>query len=378
MLYIMSNNVIVLKYGGTSVSSPYRLKDVANHIVSYKKQGYKIAVVVSAMGSTTDYLIKLANDIALNPPKRELDMLLTTGERITMSLLSMAIQRIGYKSISFTGSQVGIITTNDHTNARILEIRGERLIEALNNDYIVIVAGFQGMSREREITTLGRGGSDTTAVALAGFLNAQRCEIITDVNGIYTSDPFIVKNAKVIKEISYDVALQLCYGGAKVMHPRAIALAYKYNIPIKITSLIKEGEGTMIKYRPISEENVVKGISLKSNLYALEIEKNELKEYNGEILFVIEKDNRYLIITTTKSQKVIADDIHIITIVGNGINTDNYILQTVIKTISESIKIMNITVSPINLVIVLKGNEDDVKNTTIKLSSLLNLTEEKE
>ncbi len=369
-------NTIVLKYGGTSVSSPYRLKDVANHIISYKRKGYNVVVVVSAMGSTTDYLIKLAKDISPTPPKRELDMLLTTGERITMSLLSMAIQSMGYRAISFTGSQVGIITSNNHTNARIIEIKGERLIKALYDDYIVIVAGFQGMSKEREITTLGRGGSDTTAVAIAGFLKANRCEIITDVNGIYTTDPNTVKNAKIIKDISYDVALQLCYGGAKVMHPRAIALAYKYNIPIKITSLIKEGEGTMIKYIPISEENVVKGISLKPNLYAVEMDKDELQYYEEEILFVMENNDKYTVITPVKTDYPYEEDIHIITIVGNGINTNKEIIQTVINTIPENIKIINMSISPINLVIVLKGGEETVKNILVKLSSLLKLTEE--
>lgn len=218
------------------MADPSKLKLVAQRVVSAKKNGYDVVVVVSAMGKTTDNLLQLAKSVSDNPTKRELDMLLSSGERITMSLLSMAIQTQGYEAISLTGSQSGIITNDSHANARIIDVKPVRILDELEKGRVVIVAGFQGMSYKREVTTLGRGGSDTTAVALAGALGAEICEICSDVDAVYTSDPRVVKDAKPLRELTYNEMLALSEGGAKVLNPEAIAFAEKHDVKIYSTA----------------------------------------------------------------------------------------------------------------------------------------------
>ncbi len=240
-------SLIIQKFGGTSLATPERIKRAAERIVETKRRGDDVVVVVSAMGDTTDKLFSFAKRITENPPERELDMLLTAGERISMSLLSMAIMRLGFDAISFTGSQVGIVTDTRHTEARIIEIKGDRLLKALREGKIPIVAGFQGVSREKEVTTLGRGGSDTTAVALGVWLGADLCEIYTDVSGVYTEDPKVFKQVKRLKEISYEEILELSSLGAEVLHPRACILAAKYRLPLSIRSSFNKREGTMVR-----------------------------------------------------------------------------------------------------------------------------------
>jgi len=247
---------IVQKYGGTSVGNPERILNVAERIVRLKKAGNHVLVVVSAMGDTTDDLISLAREVAGNPPKREMDMLLSSGERISMALLSMAINDMGVSAISFTGSQSGILTDTSHTEARILSISGTRIREALDKDKVVIVAGFQGCSHEREVTTLGRGGSDTTAVALAIALKADRCEILTDVDGVYSADPRIVKNAKKLDFCSYDEMLEMAWLGAKVLHPRSVEIAKKFDMPIVVASSFNNNPGTLIKGEDMEKAEV--------------------------------------------------------------------------------------------------------------------------
>lgn len=264
--------LIVQKFGGTSVSSPARIKRVALRIIETKQAGNDIVVVVSAMGGTTDKLLKLARTVSPSPVRRELDMLLSAGERISMSLLSMAIGDLGYEGVSFTGSQVGIVTDNRHTDARILEIKGDRLRDALSQGKIPIVAGFQGVSREREITTLGRGGSDTTAVALAVSLNASRCEIYTDVTGVFTEDPRVYKKVKKIPELSFEEMLELSALGAKVLHPRACALAARYRMPVYVLSSLTKKEGTMIKSEINLEKAFVRAITHLDDLYRLSLQ----------------------------------------------------------------------------------------------------------
>ena len=223
---------IVQKYGGSSVATPEKILEVAKLIVARKRQGNDVVVVVSAMGKTTDELLALAHRISDEPPQRELDMLVTAGERISMALLSMAIWAEGEKAISFTGSQSGIITEDSHQGAQILEIRPERVIEALGQGYVVIVAGFQGVSRQREITTLGRGGSDTTAVAMAAALGAASCEIYSDVDGVYTLDPNLCPQAKLLPELDYHAMRTLAGAGAKVLNSEAVAFAERAGIQI--------------------------------------------------------------------------------------------------------------------------------------------------
>ncbi len=238
--------LIVQKYGGTSVADTRKIKKIARRIVRRYRKGDRIVVVVSAMGETTDRLIELAHQINPKPHPRELDMLLTAGERQTMALLALAIMGMGYEAQSFTGSQVGIITDRYHADARIQEIRFYRITDALRQGKIPIVAGFQGMSEEREITTLGRGGSDVTAVALAAVLRADACELYKDVPGICTENPQEFPDVKPIKEITFTELAELAQAGSEVIHPRACALAEKYRVPLKILSTFNNKRGTMV------------------------------------------------------------------------------------------------------------------------------------
>lgn len=264
-------HVIVQKYGGTSVGSVERIKHVAKRIVKAKNKGYKVVVVVSAMGKTTDQLIEKALEINPNPPSREWDMLLSTGEQITISLLAMAIQELNEDVVSLTGSQCGIFTDGKHKKARITEINSDRIESELKEGKIVIAAGFQGISKDNDITTLGRGGSDTTAVALAAAINAEKCEIYTDVDGVYTSDPRLVTNAKLLHSISYDEMLELASLGANVLHSRSVELARKYNVPLVVKSSFNEGCGTEIVEVNNVEKVLVRGVSLDKNIAKISI-----------------------------------------------------------------------------------------------------------
>ena len=253
--------LIVQKFGGTSVADTNSLKLVAERIIECKKENKDVVVVPSAMGSSTDELIHLASELSEKPTPREMDMLLSAGERITMSLLSMHLNSLGYSSFSLTGSQAGIITTSRHGKAEIEEITGERVKEGIDQGDIVIVAGFQGFNRDtREITTLGRGGSDATAVALAAALGAERCEIFTDVEGVYTADPRIINNAKLIDEITYDEMLEMSSSGAGVLMARSVEFGRRYNIPIIVKSTFKNNKGTLVKGK-IMEEAIVSGVT---------------------------------------------------------------------------------------------------------------------
>ena len=265
--------LIVRKYGGSSVGTPERMRAVAEKVVAARRRGDQLVVVVSAMGDSTDDLLDLAANVVghgkagANHP-REMDMLLSAGERISMALLAMAIGEAGEKAVSLTGSQAAIITDDTHTAARITEVRADRVRAALDKDQVVIVAGFQGVSSSREITTLGRGGSDTTAVALAAALEADRCEIYSDVRGVYTADPRKVPNARIVPELSYEEMLELAAGGAQVMHGRAVEIAANYNVDLCLGSSFEEGEssiGTLITRTPRRmEELVLTGIAAKS------------------------------------------------------------------------------------------------------------------
>lgn len=254
------STLVVQKYGGTSVGSPERIRRVAERVAAVKRGGGDVVVVVSAMGHTTDELTRLASEVtadARGEHPRELDMLLTAGERITMALTSMAIRDCGIEAISLTGSQAAIITDNTHTGARIEEVRTDRVREELGRGRVVIVAGFQGVSRAREVTTLGRGGSDTTAVALAAALGADRCDIFTDVAGVHTADPRRVPEARVLREIDYDDMVELAASGAQVMHPRAVEIGARYGVPIRVLSSFAAGDGTLITRRKDRMEGLV-------------------------------------------------------------------------------------------------------------------------
>jgi len=265
--------LIVQKYGGSSLATPKHIRRAAARIREAKRSGQDIVVVASAMGRMTDHLILLAHKTVQRPPQRELDMLMTAGERISMSLLAMALHEEGIPAISFTGSQSGIVTTNHHTEARILTLRAHRIQEELARGKAVIIAGFQGVSEQKEITTLGRGGSDTTAVALAAALGAECCEILTDVNGLFSADPRLVPEAKLLSTCSYDEALELASLGAK-MHPRSLEMARRYGVRLRICSAHdSQLEGTWIgeqspnRKEQIMEETKIRGVTTRDGYH---------------------------------------------------------------------------------------------------------------
>ncbi len=258
--------LIVQKFGGTSVGDIERIKNVAKKVKAARDAGNDVVVVVSAMSGNTDYLINLGKQITPNPNKREMDMLVSTGEQISIALLAIALNDIGAKAISFNAMQVGIKTTSDYTKAKILDINTERIREALQQGYIVVIAGFQGVDEKFNITTLGRGGSDTTAVAVAAALKADRCDIYTDVDGVYSADPRIVPNARKYDVITFDEMLELASLGAKVLHDRSVMFAMKYNVPLRVLSTFVENEGTLIVKEYKGMENmVVSGIAKKTD-----------------------------------------------------------------------------------------------------------------
>ncbi len=239
--------LIVQKFGGTSVADTEKIKNVARTVIREKNNGNDVVVVVSAMGHTTDHLVKMAKEINPNPSAREMDMLLSTGECVSIALLTMAIQAAGYKAVSFNAVQIGILTENVHSKARIIDIKTDKLRKNLDEGNIIVVAGFQGVTEDGEITTLGRGGSDTSAVALAAALNAQRCDIYTDVEGVYTTDPRIVPKASRLDVISYEEMLELAHAGANVLHPRSVETAKQYAVPLRVRSSFNlDNEGTLI------------------------------------------------------------------------------------------------------------------------------------
>jgi aspartate kinase len=253
--------LIVQKFGGTSVADPERIRAVAEHVAFTKRHGNDVVVVVSAMGKSTDNLIKLANDVSSTQPAREMDMLLTTGERISMALVCMALADLGIEAVSFTGSQVGIISDTVHTKAKILEVKGDRAREALAQGKVCVVAGFQGVSTEREITTLGRGGSDTTAVALAAALNADSCEIYTDVTGVFSADPRIVPQARKLQHINFDEMLEMAGAGSKVLALRSVEFARNHNVPIQVRSSFTWEPGTWVtSQEPSMEDPIISGV----------------------------------------------------------------------------------------------------------------------
>jgi len=249
--------MVVQKYGGTSVGDADRIRAVADHVARTRRQGDDVVVVVSAMGKTTDDLIRLANDVSRRQPPRELDMLLTAGERISMALLVMALAELDIDAVSFTGSQAGIITDTTHTKATIIEIRAERLSDALATGRVPVVAGFQGVSTSRDVTTLGRGGSDTTAVAMAAALGADACEIYTDVSGVYSADPRIVPGARRLARVSFEEMLEIAASGGRVLSLRSVEFARNHHVPLHVRSSFTWEPGTWVGEEDVSMEQPV-------------------------------------------------------------------------------------------------------------------------
>ena len=263
--------LIVQKFGGSSVANADRVMNVARRITETYRQGNQVVVVLSAQGDTTDELIEKAAEISDNPSKREMDMLLSTGEQISIALMAMAIEKLGYPAISLTGQQIGIKTNSIHTNARIEEIDQKRIRAELDAGKIVIAAGFQGINEIGDITTLGRGGSDTTAVALAAALNADLCEIYTDVDGVYTADPRVEPKARKLKDISFDEMLELASLGARVLHNRSVELAKKYNVNMVVRSSLNGNEGTIVREVAVMEKMMIKGVAYDKDIARISV-----------------------------------------------------------------------------------------------------------
>ena len=385
--------LIVQKFGGTSVADTTSLKIVAERIIDRKKEGYEVVVVPSAMGSSTDELIDLANELSEKPTPREMDMLLSAGERITMSLLSMHLNSLGHSSFSLTGSQAGIITTSRHGKAEIEEISGERVREGIERGDIVIVAGFQGFNRDtREITTLGRGGSDATAVALAAALGAEKCEIFTDVEGIFTADPRIIESAKLIDEITYDEMLEMSSSGAGVLMARSVEFGRRYNVPIIVKSTFTNNKGTVVKEKTM-EEAIVSGVThndkeVKFTLFGVPdqpgiagtvfgslseigtnvdmIVQNVSKESITDISFTAPSEQQKDVEDTLKniSKQLDAkgydvdENIARISIIGAGMKSESGVASKMFKTLGDNkINISMISTSPIRVSCVISSND---------------------
>lgn len=389
-------SIVVQKYGGSSVADADKIKSIAKKIYDVKKSGNDVVVVVSAMGKTTDSLIELAKSISSNPQKREMDMLLSTGERITMSLVCIALNELGIESISLTGSQAGIITNDRHNDARVIEVRPFRVLDELANDRVVVVGGFQGVSYKRDITTLGRGGSDTSAVALAAALNAERCEIYSDVDGVYSADPLAIKDALHLPELSYEIMQEMSEAGAKVLNAQAVQFAKEAKIAIyarksfgsekeTIVRLLAAGLSKGVK-AVVHENNLIrlifsgsKGISnLKEYLKLAENNQFKIKELNYANSNIKDGLGRASVLISGKNiisvkdaenelNKYFRDEVSIekelgaVSLIGDGINRDNNILMETLKLLDESkIEVLGISTTSFRITFLLfeKNLED--------------------
>lgn len=388
-------DIVVQKYGGTSVGSIDKIKAVARRVIDEKNKGKNIVVVVSAMGKTTDHLVNLSREISKNPSKRDLDMLLSTGEQVSISLLSMAFQEYGYESISLTGFQAGIKTKGAYTKNKILDIDIRKIKEFLSEGKIVVVAGFQGINETGDITTLGRGGSDTTAVAIAAKLKCE-CSIYTDVEGIYSVDPRLYKDSKKLDYISYEEMMEMASLGAGVMETRAVEIGCKYNVPIYVASSLQDTKGTYIKERDSRmEEKVITGLSVsndvlmitvnnilfKSNNIANIFEKVAAENVNVDMIsqtsplnervnlsFTTSKEDIYSIRNVMDEIKrqnselevVIEDDISKISLVGIGMMNQSGVTGRVFRALADNeIEFRQITTSEISISYTLNSEDKE-------------------
>lgn len=397
-----AKKTIIQKYGGSSLATPERIKYIAGKIkerkddAQSKNQILDMVIVVSAMGHQTNELLKLASEITMQPHQRELDMLLTSGERVSMSLMAMALNDAGVPAISFTGSQSGILTDTSHTKARIVEVKGFRIKDELNKGKTVVVAGFQGVSSDKEVTTLGRGGSDTTAVALAVYLGADLCEIYTDVNGVYTADPRIVTKSAFIKSCSYDEMMEMAFLGAKVLHYRSVELASKYNIPVVVRSSFNFNGGTFVNgdkkameevlIRSITQDRDISKISILSVPEGKSLTSaifNAIGEANVSVKFMVQsrgagqEQNISFVVSRndfdravksvlkniknlTEKHVRVENDLARISVVGYGISHTPGIQGKIFSCLAdEQIRIDDISSSNISISLLLKENEVD-------------------
>src|SRR3954462_8968219 len=379
--------LIVQKFGGTSVADAERIHRAARKVIAAKEKGNQVVVVVSAMGHTTDELIKLAKQVCENPPKHEMDQLLATGEQVTIALMAMAIHAQGHEAISFTGGQIGLVTDNAFSKARIQSINKQRILEQLSNGKIVIIAGFQGITPEGDMTTLGRGGSNATLVAIGAILECDVCENYTDVDGIYTADPRIVKGARKIDRISYDEMLELSGLGASVLQTRAVEFAKKYNVPLHVRNSQNDNEGTwIVQETPMMEHILVSGAALKKDLIRVTIKsvpdrpggaakifgdiaaanisvddiiQNVMDDNTANISFTVEHgdlhDIKPLVERIVKelgerTQAIYRDDLAKVSVVGVGMRVHTGVAQKMFKALADAkVNIQNITTSEIKI-----------------------------
>jgi aspartate kinase len=403
-------NIIILKFGGTSVGNMDKIERVADKIISTKLKGNNVVVAVSAMGNTTDRLIDLAGEITSSPSRREMDMLVSTGEQVSSALLAIAIQEKGYGCISLSGEQAGILTDNVYSNAKILSIKADRILKELKKGKIVIVAGFQGINMDGDVTTLGRGGSDTTAVALASALKAKYCEIYTDVDGVYSTDPNVVSEAIKLDALSYDEMLEFASCGAKVLHLRAVEFAKKHNVILHIRSSFNDIEGTWVmdnyKKDERMERPILTGVTydigeVKVSIFGLEDKPGvaanlfgRLAEENINVDLIVQnvsEKNLAAISFTMKSEDIslarkvlgkIEDirvemdtDIAKVSIVGAGMQTHPGVAAKMFKILADKdINIEMISTSPIRISCVIKRSR--VKEAVKALHSGFGLTKE--
>ena len=356
-------SLIVCKFGGTSVASPERIQMVAKKLIAKKQAGHQVVAVVSAMGKTTDELVGLAASLNDNPPAREMDRLLSTGEQVSMTLLAMAIEARGYKAMSFTGRQAGIETDGTHAKAKIVKVHNERIMEALNRGVIAVVAGFQGIDANGDITTLGRGGSDTTAVAVAHGLDADVCEIYSDVDGVYTADPRVCPRAKKLDVISYDDMLELSSSGAGVLQMRAVEFARKYQVVIHSRSAFSDAEGTYIKEDTDMMEEVFS--ALAGNAVSVDMIIQNISEAGitdisftcpgADLARAKETIERILPDISARDYDV-DEDIAKVSLVGTGMKSSPGVAARAFSTLGENqINILAISTSPIRLSVVVDG-----------------------
>ena len=383
-------SLVVQKFGGTSVADPDRIRAVADHVARTRREGRDVVVVVSAMGKTTDDLIRLAHDVCPEPAGREMDMLLTAGERISMALLCLAIETHGVAAASFTGSQAGIVTDTTHGKARILEVRGDRLRDALAAGRVAVVAGFQGVSTERDVTTLGRGGSDTTAVALAAVLKAEVCEIYTDVSGVFTADPRVVPNARRLPAISYEEMQEMAATGGRVLALRSVEFARNHGVVLHVRSSFTWEPGTWVNEEGAMEQAIISGVThdtseakvtvtgvldrpgIAASLFrALAdrtvnvdmIVQNTSLDGTTDISFTVPRDDLAVSLAVTEelapqigASKVTGDsDVGRVSLVGAGMKTHPGVTATMFETLSgEGINIEMISTSSIRISCVIR------------------------
>ena len=383
---------IVQKYGGSSLADVDKLRKIARLIADVKAKDIDVAVVVSAMGKTTDELVSMAREISAKPPRREMDMLLSTGERITMSLLCMALHELGLEAVSLTGSQAGIITNDRHNDAQVIEVRPFRVQDEMASGKVVIIGGFQGVSYKRDITTLGRGGSDTTAVALAAALDARRCEIYSDVDGVYSADPFMLNDARHLPEVSYPVMQEMSMAGARVMHAHAVQFAKEKNIAIYARSTFNPGRetiirklspGTIIGVQAVVSEKKIERVRLqgdnapaffKQAVEYLENEQIPIKEVNvtatstdgnqSKASFVVSTQNIFgwdqikgTLVNTIGGTIQFDTDLAALSLIGEGLNRNNLALKEAIDLLQgNDIPIFGVTTTSFRISLLVPRN----------------------